>query len=140
MFTASRGRGAQLNNRRIRVSQTNKLGKALLGTGFPYSAMGNLDPWLRTFRTMLLHTSGVRRAGSAALDLAYVACGRFDGFWELGLQPWDMAAGCLLIEEAGGLVCDMDGNQDHMNTGNIVAANPHIHAQILDVVRKHHTA
>ena len=137
MFTASRGRGAQLNDRRIRVSNVHKLRDALLGTGFPFRAMHHLDPWLRTFRVMLMQTSGVRRAGSAALDLAYVACGRFDGFWELGLEPWDMAAGCLLIQEAGGLITDFENTQQHLATGNIIAANPNIHSQILDVITKH---
>ena len=137
MFTASRGRGAQLNDRRIRVSNVNRLRDALLGTGFPFRAMDHLDPWLRIFRVMLVQTSGVRRAGSAALDLAYVACGRFDGFWEFGLQVWDMAAGCLLIQEAGGLITDFDNTQDYLATGNILAGNPNVHAQMLDVVAKH---
>lgn len=137
MFTASRGRGAQLNNRRIRVSNVIKLRDALLGTGFPFRAMKHLDPWLRTFRVMLMQTNGVRRAGSAALDLAYVACGRFDGFWELGLEPWDMAAGCLLIQEAGGLITDFENTQQHLTSGNIIAANPNIHSQMLDVIAKH---
>jgi len=137
LFTASRGRGTQLNDRRIRVSSTIRLEGCLLGTGFPYSAMDQLDPWLRMFRTMLLRTSGVRRAGSAALDLAYVACGRFDGFWELGLKPWDIAAGCLLIQEAGGLVSDFDNDQKHMTSGNVVAANPTIHPLMLEIISKH---
>lgn len=136
MFTASRGRGAQLNDRRIRVSNTHKLGACLIGTGFPFRALGDLDPWLGTFRAMIMQTSGVRRAGSAALDLAYVACGRFDGFWEVGLQSWDMAAGCLLIEEAGGLVSDFADGQDHLSRGDIVAANPAIHPKMLSIVSK----
>jgi myo-inositol-1(or 4)-monophosphatase len=138
LFTASRGRGAQLNNRRIRVSSVHKLEGCLLGTGFPFRAMDHLDPWLKMFRDMLLKTSGVRRAGSAALDLAYVACGRFDGFWELGLQRWDLAAGCLLIQEAGGLVSDLDNNQTHLASGNVVAANPYIHPLMLEIISRHH--
>jgi len=137
MFTASRGRGAHLNNRRIRVSSTHKLRAALIGTGFPFRALGDLDPWLGTFRAMIIQTSGVRRAGSAALDLAYVACGRFDGFWESGLYSWDMAAGCLLIEEAGGMVSDFKDGQDHLTEGNIVTANPAIHPQIIDIISKY---
>lgn len=136
MFTAGRGRGAHLNDRRMRVSSVSRLENALLGTGFPFSAMTHLDPWLRMFRAMLLRTSGIRRAGSAALDLAHVACGRFDGFWELGLKPWDLAAGCLLIQEAGGLVTDLDDAQSFMESGNIIAANPAIHPQMLEIISK----
>lgn len=136
MFTASRGRGAQLNDRRIRVSGVKSLKGSLLGTGFPFRALDQLDPWLRTFRALLIQTSGVRRAGSAALDLAYVACGRFDGFWEFGLNYWDIAAGCLLIQESGGLVSDFDNTQQHLNTGNIIAANPNIHMQVLATISK----
>ena len=136
MFTASRGRGAHLNDRRMRVSGIHRLEDALLGTGFPFRAIEHLDPWIRMFRTLLLRTSGIRRAGSAALDLAHVACGRFDGFWELGLKPWDMAAGCLLIQEAGGLVTDLDNAQSHMESGNVIAANPEIHQQMLDIISK----
>jgi myo-inositol-1(or 4)-monophosphatase len=136
MFTAGRGRGAHLNDRRMRVSSVSRLENALLGTGFPFRAMTHLDPWLRMFRAMLLRTSGIRRAGSAALDLAHVACGRFDGFWELGLKPWDLAAGCLLIQEAGGLVTDLDDAQSFMESGNIIAANPVIHPQMLEIISK----
>ncbi len=136
LFTASRGRGAQLNERRIRVSQTSTLKESLLGTGFPFRAMDHLDPWLRTFRALLIQTSGIRRAGSAALDLAYVACGRFDGFWEFGLSYWDIAAGCLLIQEAGGLISDFDNTQQHLDSGDVVAANPNIHAAILAAIAK----
>ena len=134
MFTASRGRGAHLNDRRMRVSSVARLENALLGTGFPFRAMEQLDPWLRMFRSMLLRTSGIRRAGSAALDLAHVACGRFDGFWELGLKPWDLAAGCLLIQEAGGLVTDLDNSQSYMTSGNVLAANPSIHPRMMEIL------
>lgn len=137
MFTASRGRGAHLNSRRIRVSNVARLENCLLGTGFPFRAMTHLDPWLRMFRAMLLRTSGIRRAGSAALDLAHVSCGRFDGFWELGLKPWDLAAGCLLIQEAGGLVTDLDNGQSFMESGNVVTANPAIHPLMLEIISKH---
>ncbi len=131
LYTASRGVGAQLNDRRIRVSATNRLERSLLGTGFPFKTMMHLESWINTFRTLLPETSGVRRAGSAALDLAHVACGRLDGFWEFGLSPWDMAAGCLLIEEAGGLLSDFRGEQNHLESGNLVAANPKIFPELL---------
>jgi myo-inositol-1(or 4)-monophosphatase len=135
LFTASAGRGAQLNDRRMRVSKARRIEDALLGTGFPFRSLNHLDWWLRSFRLLLTQTSGIRRAGSAALDLAYVACGRFDGFWEIGLSPWDTAAGCLLIQEAGGLVSDLDGSQHHLETGNIVAGNAHLHPELLKILR-----
>ncbi len=137
LFTASRGGGAHLNDHRIRVSGTLRLRQALIGTGFPFKALERIDDWIAIFRDVLIKTSGIRRAGSAALDLAYVACGRFDGFWELGLMPWDIAAGCLLIEESGGLVSDTKGNQDHLTTGNIVAGNPEIHPLLLRITQSH---
>ena len=123
LFCASRGEGATLNNRRIRVTTHKDLQGSLIGTGLPYRVDQELDTYLATLRAVLAHTSGIRRAGSAALDLAYVAAGRFDGFWEFGLNIWDIAAGVLLIQEAGGLVSDFDGGHDYMETGNIVAAN-----------------
>ena len=138
LFTASAGAGAHLNDRRIRVSRFRKLDQALVGTGFPFRSMDHLDSALRTLRTLLPRTSGIRRAGSAALDLAYVACGRLDGFWETGLKPWDMAGGCLLIREAGGLVSDTDNSDQYMQSGSVVAGNPHIHPQLLAVVQKHY--
>jgi myo-inositol-1(or 4)-monophosphatase len=131
LFTGSRGGGAHLNDRRIRVSRVLQLEFALLGTGFPFRSNAHLDMWMETLRTFINTTSGVRRAGSAALDLAHVACGRFDGFWEFGLKPWDMAAGCLLIQEAGGLVSDMRGGTNYFDTGNVIAGNPKIHAEMV---------
>jgi len=136
LFTAGRGAGAQLNDRRIRVSSTNRLERALLGTGFPFKSMDYLDSWINTFRALLPQTSGVRRAGSAALDLAHVACGRLDGFWEFGLSPWDMAAGCLLIQEGGGLVGDFRGEQGYLESGNLVAGNPKIYPELLRLVQQ----
>ncbi|MHB1566048.1 MAG: inositol monophosphatase family protein [Acidiferrobacter sp.] len=127
LFTASRGDGAQLNDRRIRVSRVADLGLALVGTGFPFRQTDALEPWIAAFRTLAQATSGIRRAGSAALDLAYVACGRLDGFWETGLQPWDTAAGSLLIREAGGLVSDLSTDADPIQSGNILAGNPRIY-------------
>ena len=134
MFTASKGGGAFLNERRIRVSRCLKLDDALIGTGFPFRVFDHIDAYLGIFRDLTERTSGLRRTGSAALDLAYVACGRLDGFWEFGLAPWDMAAGCLLISEAGGLVGDLSGGDRQLQTGNIVAATPKVFAQLLQVI------
>ncbi len=139
LFTASRGQGAYLNDRRIRVSNRLKLAESLIGTGFPYRDFSHLDTYLAMFRDMLQKTSGVRRPGSAALDLAYVAAGRLDGFWEIGLNKWDIAAGCLLIQEAGGLVGDFHGDDSYIETGNVVAGNPKIFAQLLQTLAPHLT-
>jgi len=137
LFTASRGRGAYLNNRRLRVSKRIKLEDALIGTGFPFRELKHLEQYLAMFRDLVKQTSGVRRPGSASLDLAYVAAGWYDGFWELGLSRWDIAAGTLLITESGGLVGDLQGGDRHMETGHIVAGNPKIFAQILRVIAPH---
>jgi len=134
MFTASRGEGAKLNDRRIRVSKVNKLEGALIGTGFPFRSYENLDAWIDGFRELLPRTSGVRRAGSAALDLAHVASGRLDGFWEIGLSPWDISAGCLLIQEAGGMVSDFAGKQDFLKSGNVIAGNAKIHDEVFRII------
>lgn len=139
LFTASRGSGAFLDNRRIRVTNQKTLGGALLGTGFPYSDQQHLDAYLDMFRALIKDTAGIRRPGSAALDLAYVAAGRLDGFWEIGLNPWDMAAGVLLVHEAGGLVGDFGGGHDYLQTGNIVAATPKLFPAILREIRPHLT-
>lgn len=137
LYTASRGAGAQLNDRRIRVSGLAHLDKALLATGFPFRSMDNLDVFINTFRAILPQVSGVRRAGSAALDLAHVACGRLDGFWEFGLSSWDMAAGGLLVQEAGGLIGDCCGGQTYLESGHIVVGSPKIYAEILTLIRPH---
>ena len=121
LFTASRGAGAQLNKRRLRLDPRRKLDGALLGTGFPFRHQQHLEAWMGMFRTLFTEVADVRRAGSAALDLAYVAAGRLDGFWEIGLSRWDMAAGALLIREAGGLVTDFAGGENYLETGNVVA-------------------
>lgn len=134
LFVASRGKGAQLNDRRIRVSKASSLESALLGTGFPFKDFDKLDTWIETFRILLPETSGVRRAGSAALDLAHVACGRLDGFWEFGLKPWDMAAGCLLIQEAGGIVTGFDKSDDYLESGNVVAGTPKIYEHMIKLL------
>jgi len=137
LFTASRGGGAQLNDRRIRVSKVKKMGDALLGTGFPFKEFDNLETWIGCFRELLPMSSGVRRAGSAALDLAHVASGRLDGFWEIGLNCWDIAAGCLLIEEAGGLVSDFNNGPDFLESGNIIAGNSKIHGELAAIIPNH---
>lgn len=137
LFTAARGEGAQLNDRRLRVATRPTLDGALIGTGFPYSDQRHLDAYLAMFKDMTLNTAGLRRPGSAALDLAYVAAGRTDGFWELGLNPWDFAAGALLITEAGGTVTDLSGGTRFFDTGNLVAGNIKIHQTMLDLIRPH---
>ncbi len=139
LFTASRGSGAMLNDRRIRVTAHRHLDGALLGTGFPFKSQQHLDAYLDMFRALFPQTAGIRRAGSAALDLAYVAAGRLDGFWEIGLNIWDMAAGVLLIQEAGGLSADLVGGHDHLKHGHIVAANPKLFPAILKAIRPHVT-
>ena len=131
LFTASRGVGAYLNERRLRVSKAVNLKDALIGTGFPFREQQDFDRYLKQFRTMTLSCSGIRRPGAAALDLAYVAAGRLDGFWEMGLSPWDMAAGTLLVREAGGLVGDFEGAEKFMDSGEVVAANPKIFSAML---------
>lgn len=135
MFCAGRGEGATLNNHRLRVSQLPTLSGALLGTGIPYRADQNLDAYLETLKVLIKNTAGVRRAGSAALDLAYVATGRLDGFWEFNLRPWDMAAGVVLIHEAGGLVGDISGGHAFMENGNIVAGNPKVFKAMVQRIR-----
>jgi myo-inositol-1(or 4)-monophosphatase len=138
LFTATRGRGAFMNERRIRVSRRTRLSECLIGTGFPFRSFDQLDAYLRMFRSVTEHTAGVRRPGAAALDLAYVAAGRLDGFWEIGLSSWDMAAGSLLILEAGGLVSDFDGEPDYLAQGRIVCGAPKIFPQLLALVGNVH--
>jgi myo-inositol-1(or 4)-monophosphatase len=137
LFTAVKGAGAYLNDRRIRVSKRVKLNEVLVGTGFPFRYFEHVDAYLGIFRDMMHKTAGVRRPGAAALDLAWVAAGRIDGFWELGLSPWDMAGGALLITEAGGLVGDLSGEQKYLETGNIVGGNPKVFAQLLQIIAPH---
>ena len=130
-FTASRGRGAHLDGRRIRVSKQNSLERALIGTGFPYRDSNiPLQPYMKMLQTVLMHTSGVRRAGAAALDLCYVAAGRLEGFWETGLQKWDLAAGALIIREAGGIISGMDGSEDFLDTGHVLTGSPKIYSAL----------
>ena len=139
LFTASRGRGAYLNDKRLRISKRINLQKSLIGTGFPFREFSQIDAYLAMFRDLTQKTAGLRRAGSAALDLAYVAAGRLDGFWEFGLSPWDMAAGSLLIIEAGGLVGDLEGTGGHLESGTIVAGNPKIFSHLVQALAPHLT-
>jgi len=134
LFTATRGNGAHLNNKRIRVSKRKNLNGALLGTGFPFGDTDNLESFIQTFRAIFPMTAGIRRAGAASLDLAYVACGRLDGFWEFGLNKWDIAAGALLIIEAGGIVTDINGSNDFLSNGNVLTGNIYIQEQILELI------
>jgi len=139
LFTATKGRGAFLNDKRIRVTNRSKLQDSLIATGFPYRDFAHLDAYLGMFKDMIKKTTGIRRPGSAALDLAYVAVGWVDGFFEINLSAWDIAAGGLIVQEAGGIVGDFEGNESWLETGNIVAANPKVFAQMLQVVNPHLT-
>ncbi len=138
-FTASRGRGAMLNGRRIRVSPRRGLDGALIGTGIPFNgyALEHIEPYLACLKEIAGQTAGIRRPGSAALDLAYVAAGRFDGFWEMNLKPWDVAAGILLVKEAGGLLSDFKGGANYFEQGNLVCGTPKVFKPILQIVQKH---
>jgi myo-inositol-1(or 4)-monophosphatase len=131
LFTASRGRGAFLNDRRIRVSKRQHLRDCLVGTGFPFRDGSYLDTYMRMMKAMIEQTAGLRRPGAAALDLAYVAAGFYDGFWEVGLNAWDVAAGSLLIQEAGGLIGDLAGEGEFLHGGQVIAATPKIFAQMV---------
>jgi myo-inositol-1(or 4)-monophosphatase len=137
LFTATRGRGAFLNDQRMRVSRRIRLKASLIGTGFPFRQLDHLEVYIAILRDMMKGAAGVRRGGSAALDLAYVAAGRLDGFWELGLSPWDIAAGALLIMESGGLVGDLHGESTYMKTGNIIAGTPKIFVELLRTISPH---
>jgi len=135
LFTASRGRGAFLDDRRMRVTKCLHLKDALVGTGFPFREVDRIELYLKQLRAMMTGSAGVRRAGAAALDLAYVAAGRLDAFWEMGLSPWDMAAGALLIQEAGGLVGDLQGGAGFLARGEIAAGTPKVFPELLEALR-----
>ena len=135
LFTSTRGRGAFLNDRRIRVSKRIRMADSLVSTGFPFRAGQNYEQFMQIFIEMMRSTAGVRRPGSAALDLAYVAAGFSDGFFETGLQPWDVAAGSLLVQEAGGLVGNFTGEADFLHTGECLAANPKIYSQMVQMLK-----
>ncbi len=136
LFSAVRGKGAFLNGRKIKASSVPLLANAFMTTGIPFRARGRFDEYMSTFKQISLESSGMRRGGSAALDLAYVACGRLDGFWEINLSPWDIAAGALLIQEAGGRVSDVWGSADYLQNGDILASNGLIHTQIQAITAK----
>jgi myo-inositol-1(or 4)-monophosphatase len=138
LFTASKGAGATLDGRRIRVSGQRALEGALIGTGFPYHDNAQyMDQYLAMFKAVSARAAGIRRPGAAALDLAYVAAGRLDGFWEIGLRPWDIAAGALLIREAGGLVANLRGNDGFLTSGNVAAGTPRVFTELLHVFAPH---
>ncbi len=137
LFVASKGKGAMLNDRRIRVSQRDRIDEALIGTGFPFRDFTTLDLYVAMFKEFTQKTAGVRRPGAAALDLAYVACGRLDGFFEIGLMPWDAAAGSLLITEAGGLIGNFKGEENYLFNENIIGASPKVFGQMVTMLSKY---
>ncbi len=131
LFTASKGSGAFLNDRRIRVSPRTRIDGSLIGTGFPFREVDDIDRYMTMLKAVSLRAAGVRRPGAAALDLAYVACGRYDGFFEIGLMPWDVAAGSLLVSEAGGLIGDLAGEADCIFSKQVLAATPKVFSQMV---------
>jgi myo-inositol-1(or 4)-monophosphatase len=135
LFTVEKGKGAFLNGKPIIASSVVEPERSILTTGFPFRAKNYLEAYLETFRRLFLIMSGIRRMGSAALDFCYVACGRSEGFWEIGLSPWDVAAGALMIKEAGGCITDFSGGDEAIWSGNVVASNGHIHGNILTIVQ-----
>ena len=135
-FTAAKGRGTYLNGRRVRVSSVPRLSEGFIATGFPFRHKRHYEPYHRSFRQIFYRSSGLRRGGSAALDLAYTACGRLDGFWEFGLSPWDIAAGALMVEEAGGAVSDFEGRPHELDSGNIAAGNVNVHRELVAILKK----
>jgi myo-inositol-1(or 4)-monophosphatase len=136
MFVAERGCGAYLNGKKMKVSQTATLSRSLLATGFPYDIRVSEDNNLNYFNLMAMEVQAIRRAGAAALDIAYLAAGRFDGFWELKLMPWDMAAACLMVEEAGGMITDMFGGKWDISLPDVLVSNGLIHEQMISVFKR----
>ena len=136
LFTAARGEGAFMNEKRLRVSGRKGLAGALLSTGFPYTDQRYLDIYLETMKALMMPTAGIRRPGSAALDLAWVAAGRCDGFWEFNLNAWDIAAGALIVREAGGIVTDFAGSENYLTTGDIIAASPKVLPEMLKIINE----
>ncbi|MEO7761893.1 MAG: inositol monophosphatase family protein [Casimicrobiaceae bacterium] len=137
LFTSTRGGGAYMNDRRLRVSRRIRMDESLIATGFPFRDGSMVEAYLNMMREMILKTAGIRRAGAAALDLAHVAAGFYEGFWEVGLNPWDMAAGSLLVVEAGGMVTDIHGDDQFLQNGSIVAATPKVLSQMLQLLTPH---
>jgi myo-inositol-1(or 4)-monophosphatase len=140
LFTATRGRGAFRNDKRLRVSKRKEMADSLIGTGFPYTNFEHMDAYMDIMRDVMQKSAGLRRPGAASLDLAWTAAGRYDGFFETGLKPWDMAAGALLITEAGGMVSDLHGSDTYLKTGHICAGNPDIHQHLLHIISPHLTS
>ncbi|HLI13563.1 MAG TPA: inositol monophosphatase family protein [Alphaproteobacteria bacterium] len=136
LFWAEKGVGAYVNDRRLRVSARSRLEESLLGTGIPFHGHGDPESFLRTFERVMPDVAGIRRLGTASLDLAYVAAGRLDGFWEFGLKPWDIAAGILLVREAGGYVTEIDGGRNVLASGNVLACNDKLHRPLGDLLRR----
>jgi len=137
MFTADRGNGAMMNDRRLRVTNQKSLKGALIGTGIPYCDQSYMDAYLAMLKEMAKDTAGIRRPGSAALDFAYVAAGRMDGFWELGLSIWDFAAGALILQEAGGIVTDIRGGDRYLESGNVIAGGMKVHKEMAQRIAPH---
>jgi myo-inositol-1(or 4)-monophosphatase len=136
MFTAWKGGGAWLNGKQIHVSKATRLSESLIATGFPYSDFSRLDNYMKCFTWFCTNSQGVRRLGSAATDIAYIACGRFEVFYEYGLHPWDIAAGIIILREAGGKITDFSGNENNLSGEEIVAANSAVYPEVLQIVRK----
>ena len=134
MFYAEKGKGAFLNDKRLRVSSRNNLLDSVIATGIPFHGRPGHKPFLKQLERVMGGVAGIRRMGAASLDLAYVAAGRCDGFWEIGLQPWDIAAGIILVREAGGYITEIDGGKNALYTGNVLAANPKLHKQLSDIL------
>jgi myo-inositol-1(or 4)-monophosphatase len=137
LFTATRGRGAYVNDRRLRVSKRTQLKEALIATGFPFRPGDNFNVYLRMMAEVMKRTAGLRRPGAAALDLAYVAAGFTEGFFETGLSPWDVAAGSLLVTEAGGLIGNFTGEADFLEQRECVAGNPKVYGQLVNILKKY---
>ena len=135
IFQAEQGKGAFLNNVPIRVVEKKDMSRAMLASGFPWRSKAELDSYLLSFRALFLQSAGIRRMGAASLDLAWTACGRFDGFWEMRLHPWDIAAGILLVREAGGKVSEFAGGNGYFRSGNVVAGSPFVHGRMVEVTR-----
>src|ERR1700730_10882616 len=136
MYWAEKGLGAYVNDRRLRVSARRHLGEAVIGTGMPFGARADPGIYVAPLAAVMRATAGIRRTGSAALDLAYVAAGRFDGFWEFGLSPWDIAAGIILVREAGGYLSDLTGGHEMLVSGDVLAANDHLHLPLASLIKE----
>ncbi|MBN2415663.1 inositol monophosphatase [bacterium] len=135
LFTAEKGKGARLNGNELRIADPGTLDRALLATGFPWRFPEAIDAYTEGLAALIRSAGGIRRLGAAAVDLAYTACGIFDGFWEMRLKPWDIAAGAVIVREAGGIVTDMQGGDSFLESGNVIAAAPRIHAALLEKLR-----